>query len=777
MPRSLPTVLGLLSALLACLGQVSARAAEFTDEDVVKAIEAGRQNLLNALQTGVAGAGGGRTGEGGSGGATAMALMTLAYMGEHPNRPEISKAMDYLLTCGDGEFGNKQAYVMPMRVMAFAYLLPRFSPSSEKRTFLRMKMTEDCRRFVDGQAIAGGWRYTFPKNTWDFSNSQWPILAFREAGLVGIEFPLDCLKKARDLYYKEQNTDGGWNYDGKGESYGSMSAGGAASIFILNDLLDPTSGCPCQAGRSGRFDEENKRREELALAWLGKHFDAATNPGKGGWHIYWLYSAERVGISAGYKYFGDHHWYREGAEVLLRRGGASGQWGELYETCFALLYLYKGRAPVLFHKLRFYGADGKPGLWHSHRRDIANLTAYIERNKEQQFHWQIVELRSPLEELHEAPILYITAESLPRWTENTPQAEAERKKLRAFTDTGGTILFEASCGNPQVRRWFAEFAKAVWPEWPLKPLGPDHGVFTYPIPLRQRPEILGIEDGVRTFLFYAMDDISCPWQTRAVSNKEYLFQWGINLFTYATDRAPLRAKLAGVPKPTGRYAQPVKAGPRTALKVARVQHGGNWAVNANYNALPLLAARLKEKTGVTLEVKEPAGPPFNQGGVPATDLTGYQVAYVTGSTGLVFSAAEKNALKTFTDQGGFVWFEAAAGASAFDKAFQELAREMKWNLKILGNDHPLMTGKLEAALGYDLTKGVEFRPSFRMQRLSRQYAEFFGIFEGDKMIGVYTPLDVVFSATPYEAFRCRGYKSEDAQAVAANLALYLSTLK
>jgi len=769
---------GLLLALVACLGQAPARAAEFTDDDVVKAIDAGRQYLLDFLKGGGRG-GGGRSGEGGAGGSTAMALMTLAYMGEHPNRPEISSAMDYLLTAGDGEFGNKQAYVMPMRVMAFAYLLPRLSPSSDRHAAVRQKMTEDCMRFISGQSRQGGWRYTFPRDTYDFSNSQWPILAFREASLVGIEFPLDCLKRARDLYFQEQHPDGGWSYQdkNKAESYGSMSAGGTASIFILNDLLDPLSGCPCQNGRSGPIDAENRRREELALSWLAQHFTATTNPGKSSWHIYWLYSAERVGIAAGYKYFGEHDWYREGAAHLLQHGGASGRWGELYETCFALLFLYKGRAPVLFHKLRFLGSDGKPGQWDSHRRDIANLTAYVEKKKEQQFHWQIMELRAPLEELHQAPILFITAESLPRWMDDTPEAKAERKKLREFTDTGGTILFEASCGNPAVRKWFAEFAKAVWPEWPVKPIGPEHGVFTYPVPLKQRPEILGIDDGMRTFLFYALDDVSCPWRTRAMASREYLFQWGINLYAYATDGAPLRAKLSGAPKPTGRYAQPLKPGPRTAIKVARVQHGGNWAVNANYSALSALASRIKEKTGVALEVKETAGPPFNQAGVRAADLAGYQAAYITGSTGLALADTEKEALKTFADQGGFLWFEAAGGSAAFDKGLQQLARDMKWDLRMLPPDHPLMTGRMDPAAGHKLTGGMEFRTSLRMLRLNRQYADIFGVFAGDRMIGVYTPLDVVFSALSYEAFRCRGYKTEDAQAVAANLALYLSTLK
>jgi len=43
------------------------------------------------------------------------------------------------------------------------------------------------------------------------------------------------------------------------------------------------------------------------------------------------------------------------------------------------------------------------------------------------------------------------------------------------------------------------------------------------------------------------------------------------------------------------------------------------------------------------------------------------------------------------------------------------------------------------------------------------------------MVGVYSPLDVVFSATPYQACMCRGYQAGDAQAVAANILLYASS--
>ncbi|MBM4018016.1 MAG: DUF4159 domain-containing protein [Planctomycetes bacterium] len=747
-------------AALACI-LPSATQAAVTDAEVVKAIDAGREYLIKLARP---------DGSFGAGGESALVFMTLAYMGEHPNRPHMSRGLDYLLNLdADVGFNQRPGYPVPIRIMGLSYVHNKLL--GDRRTAVRQKMMEDLLRLQVGQATNGGWRYALKGGTdYDFSVTQWPILAMREANLVGVEFPTDCLRKARELYYSKHNKDGGWHYQ-TGKSYGSMTGAGLASLYIINDVLDPSSGCPCQGGKSRPPDAENERHMDAAFDWICKNFSASANPQSdstpgNGRLLYWLYCVERVGIAGGYKYFGDHHWYKEGAEQVLK-AQKGGSWGSVDNTCFALLFLFKGRAPVLFNKLRF------DGTWNAHRRDAANLTTFIEHSKEQQFHWQIVELKAPPEELHDAPILYITAETPPKWDDDP----AAQKKLRQFTDTGGTILFEASCGNPAIRKWFQDFARKVWPEWPLKPLGPDHGVFTHPTPLKQRPEILGADDGMRTFIFYSPDDISCAWQTKALAAKSYLFHWGINLYTYATDGAPLRAKLSGLPAPSNRYTQPVKAGGRTTLKVARLRHGDNWEVGANYNGFQKVAAYVKQKAGITLDVKQPSAVPFNEGGVAPAELAGFDVAFITGSGGLALKPDEKEALKAFVAKGGLLWCEAAGGSAPFDAALRQLASELGWELKLLPNTHGLMTGRMESGLGYNLTTGVEFRTGFRMQRLGRQYAEFFGIYQGEKVIGIYSPLDTIFCATDYEAFRCRGYRSEDAEAVATNLAVFFSTLK
>ena len=738
--------------------------ANLTDEMVWRAIERGREYLINQQRP--------DGGWGNNAGHSALVFMTLAYMGQHPNREVMSKGLDHLLVQNpDTDFDGRPGYGLPIRIMGLSYIYNKLL--SDKRTIVRLKMMEDLRRLELGQNPDGGWRYKLDSTDYDFSVTQWPILAMREASLVGIEFAEGPLRKARDLYFRSQRPDGGWAYAANlqpgtpmSSTYGSMTAAGLASLFIISDVLDPGSGCPCKSGHSQAAQMESDRRIDSALAWLSKNFKANENPGINQWNFYWLYCVERVGIAAGYKYFGDHNWYKEGASLLVSQQMPNGAWGDPLNTCFALLFLYKGRAPILFNKLKF------DGTWNAHRRDIAHLTAFIEKAKEQQFQWQIVELKSPLEELHDAPILYLTAETLPQWQ------EADRKKLRAFTDTGGTILFEASCGNPAVRKWFQEFAKKVWPEWGLKPLGPDHGVFTYPTPLKQRPELLGINDGIRTCVFYSTDDISCHWNTKAVASKGYLFNWGINLYTYATDGAPLRAKLAGNEfDKTPRYKEAVKAGPKTSIKIARLKHSGNWNVGANYRGFAKLAEILNTRAAITLDAKEAEAAAPAECGTAVAELADYPVAYVAGTAAFAFKPEEKEALKAYVSKGGRLWFEAVMGAQAFDQSLQQLASEMNWQLRPIPKEHGLMTGSMDPASGYKLTTGVEFKSTLKVPRAGRAYADLLGVYEGDRMVGLYSPFDVMISLTGYEAYRCRGYKAPDAAAVATNIVLYLSTLK
>jgi hypothetical protein len=733
-------------------------AAGVTDEAVQRAIDKAKEWLINGADNTWASQFQGVY----RGGTTAMAIYTLAYIGELPDKPFMAKALDELMGVS-----TDRVYVRSMRILALALVQGKLAGA--RRTTIRLALLNDVQWLVNTQHESGGWDY-MPNdgNRFDFSNTQLAILALWQATLAGVEIPSIVWERTQKLYYSKQQRDGSWNYGDAGQKedggdtpgYGSMTAAGLASIYICADMLDLASGCPCRSGKSGGDRVELNRRLELALGWLSKQFEVEHNPAKPSkWHFYWLYAAERVGVAAGYKYFGTHDWFKEGAEYLVSHQAPNGSWngGDVSDTCFATLFLYKGRAPILYQKLMIPNCE-----WNSHRRDLANLTAYIEKTKEQPFHWQITSLVAPVEELHDAPILYISVETAPKFT------EADKKKLREFTDTGGTILFEPTCGNTLVKEWFQRFAKEIWPEWAIKPLGPDHPAFAEPYALKtQRPEILGVHDGLRTCVFYALDDLSCPWQTKGLAGKDYLFKWGINLYTYATDKGKLRAKLEPRQPPAGdRYASPVKAAARKALSLARLKTDGDWMTGRNYKGLEKIAAEVSKRAGLDLKVDET--------GVDAAALAAQDVAYVTGSKEVKLAEAPRAALKAYVARGGLVWAEAAGGSPDFDKSFRTLTADLGWKLQVLERISPALTGRFPAAVGYNLARGVQFRRVLKVDPGTRPAAELEGIYADGKLVGVYSPYDIVFSATPFDAFNCRGYAPEDAVAVAINVLLFLT---
>jgi hypothetical protein len=750
-----------------CVEQAQALSAgsgqAVTDDEVTRSIQMAKEWLLNQGQTGT------WPQEEGAypGGRSDMALLTLAYIGEDPS----GKLMTVATAWAVARPSNK-TYVRSLRAMALAIIERRLERTgSPKRDAIRAALKADVQWLIRAQGAHGGWNYDplgggFGR--FDFSNTQMAILALWQAAQVGIEIPDFVWKRSQNLYYALQGRDGAWNYgepnhreDGDGSpGYGSMTAAGLASVYIIADMLDLASGCPCRDGKSSAVAAEFNRRNDLALDWLSTHFTADRNPGKPNkWPFYWLYSAERAAQATGYKYFGTHNWYREGAELLVSRQSPDGSWQRnVADTCFATLFLYKGRAPILFEKLDC----GKGVQWNAHRRDLANLTAFIERAVEQPFQWQIISLAAPLDELHDAPVLYLSLESPPEFTAD------EKKKLRAFTDTGGTILVEASCGSPEVRAWFSAFAKEVWPQWPLRPLGPDHASFLVPNHLKERPEVMGIGDGLRTIVFYAMDDVSCPWQTRAVASRDYLFLWGINLFTYATDRSPLRARLdTALPPKSEKYASDVKAGERARLGLVRLRYDGGWDVGRQYEGFAGIAAEAEKRAGLTVKVDD--------AGIAALAAgEGQDILYMTGAGTIDMQAADRAALKRYLAGSGLLWVEAAGGSAAFDQAFRDFAKRMGWDLKPVPRTDPIMTGGFRKAVGYDIGRGVQFRQALRISRADRPWAELEGIWQDGRLVGLYSPLDIVFASTPYQAFGCRGYAREDAAAVALDILLWAS---
>ncbi len=180
------------------------------------------------------------------------------------------------------------------------------------------------------------------------SNSQYAAMGIRACAEAGITFEPQVLKRALGAWEQSQKDDGGWCYGmreldhPKHESYGAMTAGGAASIVIFKHLL----------GEKASGD----KRVEKSFKWLTDRFSVSRQPGKnenGTWessHYYYLYGLERACAMVRTEKLGTHAWYAEGATWLLQKQKEDGFWGDsdtvVMETCFAILFLRRATLPL-----------------------------------------------------------------------------------------------------------------------------------------------------------------------------------------------------------------------------------------------------------------------------------------------------------------------------------------------------------------------------------------------------------------------------------------------
>ena len=338
------------------------------------------------------------------------------------------------------------------------------------------------------------------------------------------------------------------------------------------------------------------------------------NPGSDSWVLYYLYGLERAGRLTARRFLplpprsdqpSRADWYREGVDHLVRiQNSRSGFWtgecnvrhsgvGETHPvigTSFALLFLAKGRWPVLLAKLQH--APGED--WNHHRHDVGNLTRYVETRWKRDLTWQVVDLQmASVENLLQTPVLYLSGSQSPTpWEPDRRQELAQ--KLRDYLDRGGFLLAEADCGGQGFDRGFRDLMQAVFPEpeYKLRLLEPEHPIWyaEEKIDPQQLRPVWGIELGCRTSVIYVPPDppqgprpsLSCLWELSRPGRGEKhsapvqaqidaALSLGLNVLAFATNRE-LKTKENFFPTATTRRAgDPLERG---RLYVANLSHPG-----------------------------------------------------------------------------------------------------------------------------------------------------------------------------------------------------------
>ena len=597
------------------------------------------------------------------GGATSLATYSLLAAGENPQSDPMKKAMAFL---ADAKIVG--IYALGMRAQVWSYL-----PAGVKGKAMVNrdgKLLQNSMRNFNGEALGMFWYTTTVDQTYDHSVSQYGILGMWACAQNGYETPFKFWSNADTGWRKHQAKNGGWAYTGfrEADTTPSMTAAGVATLFITQDYLHSAD---FAAMRGNPFDPAI----EGGLKYMGDHFkEVFDNNGR---EFYTLYGVERIGVAAGRKYLGTHNWYEEGANWLLARQNADGSFGggprDMYgqnaanisTTSFAILFLVRGRAPVIISKLEYNITPPKgksiPANWNARPRDIANLTRWIGKELERDLNWVSLNLTAPLDELNEAPILYIAGSQALSFT---PE---EKNKLRQYVEQGGLILGNADAANAVFAKSFAQLGKELFPSYEFGELPASAVIFTgeqFPREKwKNKPLVQHLSNGARELmLLIPQADFSKYWQTQTHNGKEEAHELADDIVLYAVEKKGLmyRGDTYIIKRNDSIKAE-------KTLKLARLQYSGNWDPEPGGWRRLSNVLHNEYKIDMTSDAVE-----LGKGLLKAGN-DGYPIAHLTGTTAWTMPDSVITELKAYIAAGGTLIVDSAAGN-------QEFAGTMEANL-------------------------------------------------------------------------------------------------
>lgn len=551
-------------------------------------------------------------------------------------------------------------YSRALRLMALA--LPN-------RQTDRPVMQEDLEYLM--KAVGeGAYTYTNPPGhepgarvAFDNSNSQYGALGAWAGADSGLHIPAAYWRAVQTHWTNEQTASGGWSYHGNSSNPTlTMSSAGVTMLFVAHDqLITDRSVMLDQAPYSAAI--------EKGLTWLGTGDNCMTLPGD--YPGYALYGLERAGLASGFKRFGKHDWFRAHAGQIIQtqdeKTGAwtSGSGGPLVETAFRLLFLARGRHPLVMNKLRFDGA------WANRPRDLVRLTEFVFDSIERPVNWQVAALENDWSDWTDSPILYIASHEPANFTDE------QIKKLRKFSEAGGLLFTHADADSRTFNQFAEEFAKRLFPDYPMQDLPETHEIYSTLYSVRLKLPLRAVSNGARLLLIHSPTDMAAKWQFREPEKAQPQFELGVNIVVYATGKHPLRNRL-DLP-----YLAPPTNAPIARVSVARLQHAGNW--NPEPGAWDRYVRWFQRANSVELTMKVAEPTSLKSSIAPVTHLT------TIGA--LALTDEQLKGLAGYVEAGGVLIADVCGGSpDAVIAVRAQLIKACgeKASFQSLADDHPLL---------------------------------------------------------------------------------------
>jgi len=549
------------------------------------------------------------------------------------------------------------------------------------------------------------------------------------------------------------------------------------------------------------------------MNWIAAHFTFESPKST----FYNVYGVERLGRLSGQRFVGKYDWYREGCEFLLGKGrdvGLQNENGsitkgkgidsaEVLSTAFALLFLSKGRTPVLVSKLAWgefrdlgngtfaeLGERNDPAgavNWNRKHNDTRHIVEYASKElfKATPLAWQVYDVRrqnlgtqeqilGEVGVLLESPVLYINGHGPLKLT------QIQKQILQKYVEEGGFILAEACCGDPTFTKSFRELVKELFPANDLRRLPAEHAIWTAHAPVRPDdfPDLEGMEKGCRTVMVFSPKPLAGYWEEhrfmpepgKAAKNQgERAFRLAGNIIAYATGLELPRDKLNRRQVFAG--GDPVGV-PRSYFKAAQLKTGGEAepAPAAMRNLMGYL------RTNVRLEVvldKESLWP-------GDLELFKYKFMYLHGRKPLAFDEAAIENIQSNLQTGGLLFADAGCNGLAawkeFDKSFRATVKKLFPDAELvpIPPDDPLFSAKLNGGTPLTAVRCRREKPDGSgPEQEMRTYAP---MLEGVKLDGrwvvIYSKYDVGCALEGHKSSDCRGHDKDGALRIGAAVVLY-----
>jgi len=717
------------------------------------------------------------------GGSTALAILALLNCeGVLDNPTKEQKRQDAIKKglANLRKIDSPKVYVRALQTMALA----------EGKTDLPLVKANvqwllDARAYKDGRFI--GWSYDKSPATRssDASNSQYAMLALWYARQAGVAIDRKVWEEIQDYYARTQNKDGSWIYstdygpdDEKGPSM-TMTVAGLCGLLIATQELNGgrerwKAG---QAENCGRYDDNDHVAK--TMLWMNKNFKIDLQQRA----YYHLYGLERAGRLSGMRFFGEHDWYREGCEFIvakqdpgtgawISRGGWD-RWPHV-NTSFALLFLSKGRTPVVISKL-VHGNWPRVEWdtdWNNDRNDLRHLTDFVSKSdvfKKKQIAWQTYDMMRALyarannpnakdeadtvADMRQSPILYITGHHSP-----LPRIQAREVNLiKRYIESGGFIFAEACCGNANFDKGFKQWVKNTW-DADLTFVESTHPVWTC-FHQVQPTKLMELKIGCRTVMLYSPQDLSCQWESNQHEGAARPAFWlGANIIAYGTGRIPPQPRLTPIDIAAAEVEmkEPRKRG---YFQVRQLRHSADWQPAPK--AMTNLLANVHKVTGLDVM---PRAPSLLLG--DSSTVRGSKFIYMHGRGDFRIDPKHLEPLQFTLTYGGLLFADACCGDKAFDKSFRKFAQDLFPKEKLVRVPADAKTRDRLFKGDVDLTaQNIKCRTTANGDMLPMEpYLE--GIQVNGRWVVLYSPYDIGCALEGNTSGDCVGYDPESALKIA-----------